>query len=331
MRTRCLTAVLTPLLLPVLLCTGCASFSSKGVHPEDAVEGLVYFLPKKDVLLTLTVGAGQLTGVTMATTAAYPDRSLAFELSHSSNGLAKNTTNFEIRNGLLTSTSGTLTSGVSEALKNLATTSVQTGGSRGTTGTTDTSLCGKDGNHSYRIAADAAPIDICGVHISIEKLAPPTGKPAPSGGTRLDTASSRAGIYYRQMEGLLVVAQGQGLHSASIQYVPAQPTYFLPAGRSFFSNNGTEMALEEGVPTKFKRDADSEVVALLKLPADVIAAYFTAIGGLFDAFKTRDNKEQGALQESLKLESVKQKYAVCLSAIKAGDDELISKLGCDKL
>lgn len=331
MRNRNLFETSALLLGVGLLCAGCSSFSSKAILPSDSVEGLVYFLPKKDVLVTLTVAGGKLTGVTMVATAAYPDRSAAFELTHSSNGLAKNVTSFEVRNGLLTSTTGAMTSGVSDALKNLAASSAQIGGTRSATDTGDPKVCGNDGNHVYRIPSTETGRKICGIDITIEQLAPTLPAISASTAEQFDVKQNRPGIYYRQVEGLLVVAQGQGLNAASIIHVPASPTYFLPAGRSFFANGGAEISLEEGVPTKFKRDSDNEVVALLKLPADVIAAYFSAVGGIFDAFKTSDSKETAALQESLTLESAKQKYAVCLSAIKAADDELISKLGCDKL
>ena len=312
-----------------LACAGCSSFTSQAVHPDGPNEGLVYFLPKKDVLVTLTVAGGNVTSVTLGATASYPDRKAAYMLTHSTNGLAKNVTTFEIKNGLLTSTTGTLSSGVADALKNLASSAAGLT-NREAVGPDAKSVCGADGNHTYRVASDRKEATFCGVTITITPLGTSDaqtgtgGAPGPSGGVR-------SGIFYRQVQGILVVAEGQGLNAASIVYVPAQPTYFLPAGLSFFANNVAEITLEDGVPTKFKRDADGEVVALLKLPADVIAAYFTAVGGIFDAFKTRDNKESLALQESLKLELVKQKYAVCLAAVRSADDELITKLDCEKL
>ncbi|MES2040099.1 MAG: hypothetical protein V4495_19965 [Pseudomonadota bacterium] len=326
------------------ICAGCSSFTTHQLRAGESNEGLVYFLPKKDVLITLTVASGKLTGMTFGTTTAYPDHSVSYVINHSSNGLAKNVTSFEIKNGLLTSTTGTTTSGVSDALKNLAASSAQLRTSRNLSDQKDLSVCGSDGNHTYRVLSENSSHSICGIKITIEKLAPDTNQNKSEEGSKRDkavhnnaagetqvtTKQDPSGIYYRQIQGMLVTGTGQGLNSASIVYVPAPPTYFLPAGHSFFANNTAEITLEDGVPTKFKRDADGEVIALLKLPADVIAAYFTAIGGVFDAFKTRDNKESAALQESLKLESVRQKYAVCLAAIKASDDDLISKLGCDK-
>jgi hypothetical protein len=323
---------------------GCSSYSSSHVHPDDSNAGLVYFLPKKDVVVTLTVASGQLTGVTLNETTAYPDRSAAFVLNHEANGLAKNVTNFEIKNGLLTSSTGTLTSGVSDALKNLASSRAALTGDRIANQSRENGACNGDGNHTFRLqsasdgshtlrlppasARDAA----CEVEVTIKRLAPANATESTARSATDPTASQRrAGIYYRQLEALLVVAKGHGIDAASILYVPAAPSYFLPTGSSFFANNAVEITLEDGVPTKFKRDADGELVALLKLPADVIGAYFTAIGGVFDAFKNRDAKEVAALQESLRLESAKQKYAVCVAAVKAADNDLVAKLGCDKL
>jgi len=328
----------TPYLIaPIALAcglAGCSSYSSSNVHPDEFNTGLVYFLPKKDLLVTISVANGRLTGVTLSTTTAYPDRTAAFVLNHETNGVAKNVTAFDIKNGLLTSSVGTLTSGVSDALKNLAASSAAAAGNRNLTDTREaTSACARDGNHIFQLPSDSPGRTICGVQITVERLspAPPFASETQPALEKSVLIEKRAGIYYRQVQALLVVASGQGTNAVSILYVPATPKYFLPTGRSFFANNGAEMTLDDGVPTKFKRDADGEVVALLKLPADVLAAYFSAVGSVFDAFKSRDSKETAALQESLKLEAVKQKYAACMTAVKSGDDDLVTKLGCDKL
>lgn len=314
-------------------CSGCSSFTSKEVNFNEQAEGLVYFLPKKDVLVTVTVTNGKPSAVTLSTTPAYPDQSAAFVLNHSSNGLAKNVASFEIKNGLLTSSIGTTTSGVSDALKNLAMSAGSLSALRRNDEKKEQSLCGSDGNHIYRIPSNSKGNSFCGINVNIENLIPAgtvTEAESKKVGKKDAPSESRPGIYYRQMEGLLVEASSPDLHVASIVYVPATTRYFMPTGYSFFASNDTEIALEDGVPTKFKRDTDGEVIALLKLPADIISAYFSAVGSIFDAFKSRDDKEASALQESLKLEAMRQKYAVCLSAVKASDDDLISKLGCDK-
>jgi hypothetical protein len=64
------------------------------------------------------------------------------------------------------------------------------------------------------------------------------------------------------------------------------------------------------------------------VPADIIGAYFGAIGEFFKNFKAKEQGQADALSESLKLELQKKKYDACISAIKLGDDELIKKLGC---
>lgn len=66
---------------------------------------------------------------------------------------------------------------------------------------------------------------------------------------------------------------------------------------------------------------------LLKLPAEVIGAYFSAAGGVFDAFKVKDNSEVSAVGV-LKLEMAKKKYEACLAAIKANDQTQITALNC---
>ena len=69
----------------------------------------------------------------------------------------------------------------------------------------------------------------------------------------------------------------------------------------------------------------------MKLPSDIISAYFSAIGSIFDSFKQADQSESAALTESLKLEYSKQKVSDCIDAVKAKDDDRYKELGCDSL
>ena len=65
----------------------------------------------------------------------------------------------------------------------------------------------------------------------------------------------------------------------------------------------------------------ARLVSLLNLPADVIGAYFSAVGQVFDSFKSNDTKEATALSESLDLELTKQKYEACIAAIEAKEED----------
>lgn len=83
------------------------------------------------------------------------------------------------------------------------------------------------------------------------------------------------------------------------------------------------------MPTKYDQSTDGEVVGLLTIPATVLAAYFSAVGKIFDSFKSNDDKQSEALSASTKLEMAKIKYAACSDAITSGkDDSTLEKLGC---
>ncbi len=63
----------------------------------------------------------------------------------------------------------------------------------------------------------------------------------------------------------------------------------------------------------------------------MLKAYFTAVGTVFDGFKNNDTSEAATLVQSLKLELIKKKYDTCIAAIKTGNDELITELGCGEI
>jgi hypothetical protein len=138
-----------------------------------------------------------------------------------------------------------------------------------------------------------------------------------------------SGVFYRQNEPYNITVTGNGVKVAKIVFSPSSsPTEFLPASRTFFSNNSAEFTFVDGVPTKYKQDTDGELAALFKLPGDVLSAYFSAIGSIFDSFKSNDTKQSDALSASLSLELQKQKVNACLAAIKANDTQKIKDLGC---
>ena len=96
------------------------------------------------------------------------------------------------------------------------------------------------------------------------------------------------------------------------------------------SSNEADFGFVDGMPTKYDQEVDGELVALFKLPAEVIGAYFGAVGKLFDNFKARDTKEAEVLAAATKADLAKKKYDACLDAIKNKNDTLIAQLECGK-
>ena len=290
-----------------------------------SVEGLTYFMPKKDFLVTITIKEKQITKIVLGTTASYPDLSTQYVLRHGGNVFGKNTLDVGVNEaGLLTSAKSTTVSNVGDAFKNLAATFGQLG-VLGMAALTDQACT--DGDHSFvfKVPVPPGPHKACGIDINITKQTD-SANVVPHSKT---AKKEYSGIFYRQTIAYLITAVGNGLNVASVVFSPSESeTHFLPVSRTFFSNNEADFVFVEGIPTKYKQETEGEIVALLKLPADIIGAYFTAIGNVFDSFKSKDTKQADTLAESLKLEPMKKKYDACISAIKAGDDELIKNLGC---
>ncbi|MBI4997233.1 MAG: hypothetical protein HZC22_10110 [Rhodocyclales bacterium] len=310
------------------LALGLASCSSiKTVESPSAkdADGLTYFMPKKDFLVTVTIKDKKVEKVALGATASYPDLSKQYLLRHGGNAFGKNTLDVGISDsGLLTSTKSTTQSNVTDAFRNLAT-SLGQRKSLGFERALDSGeACTTNGDHTFVFKASGS-YAACGIKITIEKQIDDSGMVSHSKAGNTE----HSGIFYRQNIPYLVTATGGGLNVAALVFSPSESkTHFLPVSRTFFSNNNADFGFADGVPSKYKQETEGEAVALLKLPADILSAYFGAIGSIFDSFKSNDTKEAAALAESLKLELAKKKYDACIAAIKANDDQKIKELAC---
>src|SRR5439155_15354195 len=139
-----------------------------------------------------------------------------------------------------------------------------------------------------RVASAAAGSSAAGSLTAV-----PSAASSPAvGGVPTVPGTSKAGVFYRQEEAFKVTAEGAGLKVTTIVLSPSlAPTRFLPIFGSLFASAEADFGFVDGMPTKYDQNADGESIALLKLPADVIAAYFGAVGKMFDNFKARDTKE----------------------------------------
>ncbi|MND76014.1 hypothetical protein D3C80_676490 [compost metagenome] len=303
----------------------CSSIKSIEQPTADNIDGLTYYMPKKDFVVTINVEKNAIKKISLGTTPSYPDLSKQYVLSHGSNFLGKNTLDVAVtEKGLLTSSKSTTVSHVTDVFKNLATTYGQLKVFSLDGESTPVGSCTTDGEHifTYSSTGTYSPCDIA---VTISKA-------EPSNETRAHAKKaeeSYSGIFYRQNEPYVVSATGQGLNVSSIVFSPSNSkTLFLPVSRTFFANNEADFAFVDGVPTKYKQDTDGEAIALFKLPADIIGAYFGAIGSVFDSFKSNDGKEAEALNSSLSLELAKKKYSACIEAIDSKDEKIIKELGC---
>lgn len=315
----------TIVVLVAIALSACSSIKSIE-SPDTGIEGLTYFMPKKDILITIKVDKDK-TDVTLGTTTSYPDLSKQYILRHGGNLFGQNKLDVTITEaGLLTSSKSTTVSNVSDVFKELATMA----GLYPSFGIEqEPEPACMVGTHTFVIKLPfTVPEKHCGFEITVEKRANPVNVVPHS----MTAKEWHSGIFYRQNIPYLVTAKSKDMTIASLVYSPSESeTNFLPISRTFFSNNEADFSFVDGIPTKYKQDTDGEAVALLKLPADIIGAYFAAVGKLFTEFKSPTTKNEAtALTESLKLELAKKKYDACIAAINAGEDQKIADLGCSK-
>lgn len=323
----------------MLASSGCSSIKSIPGAEKNA-KGLAYYMPKKDFVLTITTDENSvLSKVEISTSKAYPDLKTKYVLNHSTNMLGKNKLDIGVsEEGLLSSASSTTVSNVSEAFQNITSSIAIRNSIKSASKATETSTCAPNMEHVFIF--DAEPTEkYCGLSVKLTKLQPQAVKNKDEEAEAeaklkfdkkfMKPGESYSGIYYRQSEPYEIEVWGSGLFASSIVFSPSKSDInFLPISKTFFANNDAKFTFVEGIPTKYIQNTDGEIVALLKLPADIIGAYFTAIGTIFDSFSTKDTKESAYLVTSLKLELQKQKYEACIKAIEAKDNELIKSLEC---
>lgn len=308
---------------------GCSSVISVEAPTSAQTDGLIYYMPNKDILVTLTVKDKVVNKAAFAVTPAYPDLSRAYVLSFARNPVGKNTLDVTVsEQGLLTVANSTTVSGVSDAFKGLAAAAGTISGlAKNAAPNTAPPAC-IEGDNVFRYSAKPAEYNECGVKITIERLLKDPVR-IPSGKTQ---GTEYSGVFYRQNQPYLISVEtlvAPVFSTASIQFSPSESgAHFLPIGKTLFSNNAAAFAFTDGMPTKYKQDTDGELIALFKLPADVIAAYFTAIGTVFDSFKSNDDKKAAILNSDLQLQLAQKKYDACITAIKAKDDATVKQLGC---
>lgn len=144
------------------------------------------------------------------------------------------------------------------------------------------------------------------------------------------------GIFYRQeLPYHVTVTRNRSGVEEKREFVVFSPSgapiRFLPIPSSTFADSPAVLTFQDGVLTASDETRASEVAGLLKLPADVIGAYFSAIGNLFKSGKDIAEAERQILEERNKLLVEQLKRDNCNAAIKAGlkDDALKAACGID--
>jgi hypothetical protein len=301
-------------------------------------------MPKQDVLVNVKFAEGVPT-VTIDRSEPYADTSAGtFVASFQRNWVGKNELKVGITDqGLLQSAKATSTSNLSEVLTELAKSvgSSRAGFTEGKKPPPPT--CPTSANYTFRVSPDGViqmftPPKWKSCSISVSLTARITGLTPSTKVSSLDGVNSSnaetayaSGFFYRQnLPYDLKVSVGDAQFSDSVVMLPnGSPTRFLPVSKSLFSKNVADIVFNKGVLTSYSQDADSEALSLVKLPADVLTAYFSAIGAMFG---TRSTAVKGQTDyETALLNALKQQYAneQCIAALTAKDDAKIEVM-CKK-
>lgn len=320
--------------------SGCASVVST-MEPKATSGGLLYYMPKRDILVTVTNASGKTTSITAVASMAYADRGKTYQLEYQPHMLAKNTLDLDVSEaGLLTSTNANQTGDAVAALAGLGTLAGYMRGSSlliqsapnpgAVTMTAPANNCTLDGAHTFLFAAEEKTHEICGntIKVTIKQL---WKKPLTEPSSSLAEGQSYAGVFYRNnLPYKVTIASGQ-LNAEVIVHSPSESNnYFLPVARTLFANNDAKITLSNGagVPSKYSQNTDGEVAALLKLPAAILTPYFAAIGQIFSGRSAQRTSQSSDMTNAVALEMFKIKYQKCLDAIEAKDTELIASLKC---
>ena len=299
---------------------------------------------------------------------SYPDTNLPFSLHSAFNPTGKNTFDVSISNkGLLSGATSKTESQFSEVFVNLASAAGTISGRGITTFSLGIpvappvapppEVCPRQGSNrlvydfsTFSFASNPHQIDItCAgtqLTISVEKLwlaglrngpfKPCSADPKKLCTLKDKTATKvdKSGLFFRQPMPIQIRVTQSGtaaLLTEKIIYSPSlSPLHMLPIRKTLFANNETSFTFTDGVPTKYQQESGGELVSLLKLPADVIAAYFSALGQTFASIGKTKTAETTALQDSLKLQLAREKYKACIDAIATADEEAIEALKCSE-
>lgn len=331
-----------------LLTAGCASIQSTPLpHAGLAAEGLIYHLPRRDIVVKVTVvskpasadtsGAPQaaevsnVSDITVERGPAYADISQRFALGFERSAFADHSIDIGISvDGLLTKSNATYSATLAAALE-----SVADGVAASRTQASDSQPCTAAGVHVFvlpvppRTTSCEAALDItqmiCGkaIKVRVQELAPsaPPGASAPACSAAQGYGDqARVGVFYRQSQPYTVTVTpvSAGWNLVQTVLLPSRsPTRFLPMDRALFADTSAEVGFEHGEPTTLKQSANGEGSEMLKLPAKVAKAYFAAVGAVLTGLTNRDTQRADAAAAQARALAAQQQLALCRAAASA--------------
>lgn len=315
------------------LLTGCAGLTSQRGADPDKLDGVAYFMPMKYFTLTVTKVGGTVTALEWSESAAFPDLRRTYSLRYNPHLIGKTSITVEVgSNGLL----GVANTNTTDSTVELAKVVKQPPPGFKAMLLNKDDTCASDGSFVFLfMTPEDAAKPVCGnVKLSITRaLTDSTTKPGDlNSPVNIDNGATVPGIFYRLNRPYIATASADGQHMTKLLFVPNEsPNLLLPYGRTLFAANDGKIELTEGVLKKYEQANDGELVALLKFPASVLSAYFTAVGNVFSAFSARDKNEVDRLANELKMDALKRKLDKCKDAAQKKDDDTWKALQCDSI
>lgn len=322
----------------VVMASGCATVettavSSKGLHEDASAAlksgGVLYWLPKRTIKVTVTIAKQQADKVEASPGAAYPDFSRAFLLKQGANLLAEQKLKVVVNErGLLQSAAASSQPKIQEALQGLAGALAARQAAKGADARA-VPAC-PDGEYAIQIQPETPLLNagsseitvepsLCGYAIRLKRLFP-ADLAAPADGLSKLSLEGGNGFYARQELPYLVTAENKDKDGAKREFIvfsPSEaPVVFVPLATALFASTTTSFVLNDGSIKEFDQTKPGEAVALLTLPAQVIGAYFDAIGNLFTKRRTAASNEAEFLKAKADLSTVQLQSDLCAEAVR---------------
>ena len=318
----------TGVFVALLMSAGCATGIRSSPIPTkgSAPEGLVYFLPKRDITVTIVVAKDKADEVTVTAADAMPDPTKGYVATIPRNDVGTvDSTLLVNERGLLDSDSTTsVTSSLTDILSKLG--SLAANPWLEVRPVRDGDDCPLPGTYRRSFAATPGSPGpgphLCGYTVAIARAATD-----PATSVDNHDKPNQHGLFYRVPVAYEVKVTKDAVSRKYTVYSPTgSPTYFLPLARSTFATNTATLGFKDGVPTKYKQAIGNEAVALLSVPATVLENYFTAIGSVLTSKKGISEKEVAYLNQLNTLAVSEARRAACAKvAAESNDVEEIKK------
>jgi hypothetical protein len=311
---------------------GCAAVSTQSFNAGATGDGLVYYMPRQAIVVTITLDANGLATPSVANAPAEPDFAHQFVLRYESNLFNGNHAIIKVgASGLLQGSDASATSGVDTIAKNLGTLA-GTATAMSLAPKAPAPACAKGRAYATLMYPEAGrTASLCGFSITLS-AAPATLPAAKTQPSAAATPTTNTGVFYRQQIPYRVTVQGPAAADPPTEFLAfspdESPILYYPVSKGFFGNTETNLTLTDGVLTQIDQKTDSELVGFTAVPADIVTSYFAAIGNIFGSRKTAIEDQTTLLGDRASREAAEAKLKFCQQTV--ASNPLVGKTPSDQ-